>query len=155
LFIKDNEAEWGNAKHRYEWEATLRRYVYPVLGWLPIEVIDTPLVLRVIKPLWERIPATASRVLGRIHAVIGWATVHHYRSGDNPARWQGHLEHALPSRRRSNADDAHAVWGTYGRPNREVGQSGEVRRYHASVRPSTTATRSSTIDYRKRAWDRA
>src|SRR5262249_2956998 len=96
-FIKDNEAEWGNAKHRYEWEATLRTYVYPVLGSLPIEVIDPPLVLRVIKPLWDRIPASASRVLGRIHAVIGWATVHHYRSGDNPARWQGHLEHALPA----------------------------------------------------------
>ena len=96
-FIKDNEAEWGNAKHRYEWEATLRRYVYPTLGSLPIEVIDTPLLLRVVKPLWQRVPTTASRVLGRIHAVIGWATVHHYRSGDNPARWQGHLEHALPA----------------------------------------------------------
>src|SRR5262249_11405378 len=58
----------------------------------------TPLVLKVIKPLWERVPETASRVRGRIEAVLGYATVHHYRTGDNPARWQGHLEHALPSR---------------------------------------------------------
>jgi integrase len=36
-------------------------------------------------------------VRGRIENVLGWATVHHYRSGDNPARWQGLLEHALPS----------------------------------------------------------
>jgi integrase len=96
-FIKDNEAEWTNLKHRHEWETTLRKYVFPVLGSLPVEAIDTPLVLKVVKPLWERIPTTASRVLGRIQAVLGWATVHHYRSGDNPARWLGHLEHALPA----------------------------------------------------------
>jgi integrase len=108
-FIKDNEAEWGNAKHRYEWEATLNRYVYPTLGSLPIEVIDTPLVLKVIKPLWGRVPTTASRVLGRIHAVIGWATVHHYRSGDNPARWQGHLEHALPALGKVSKVEHHAA----------------------------------------------
>ena len=96
-FIKDNEAEWTSPKHRQEWEITLRKYVFPLLGSLPVEAIDTPLVLKVIKPMWERIPTTASRVVGRIHAVIGWTTVHHYRHGDNPARWQGHLEHALPA----------------------------------------------------------
>jgi integrase len=64
---------------------------------LPVEAIDTPLVLKVVKPLWERIPVTAKRLLGRIENVLGWATVHHYRHGDNPARWRGHLEHALPA----------------------------------------------------------
>jgi integrase len=58
-------------------------------------------VLRVVKALWGRVPETASRVRGRIEAVLGWATVHHYRSGDNPARWQGLLEHALPARVRN------------------------------------------------------
>jgi integrase len=56
-----------------------------------------PLVLRVIKPLWQRVPETASRVRGRIENVFGWALVHRYRSGDNPARWNGLLEHALPA----------------------------------------------------------
>jgi integrase len=97
-FIRDNEAKWTNAKHRYAWESTLVKYVYPMLGELPVALIDTPLVLRVLKPLWARIPETASRVRGRIEAVLGWATVHHYRSGDNPARWQNHLEQALPAR---------------------------------------------------------
>jgi integrase len=97
-FIRDNEREWSNAKHRQGWKSTLQRYVYPVLGALPVEAIDTPLVLRVIKPLWARVPATAKRVLGRIENVLGWATVHHYRRGDNPARWDGLIEHALPSR---------------------------------------------------------
>jgi integrase len=97
-FIRDNEAKWTNAKHRHAWESTLVKYVYPTLGELPVGLIDTPLVLKVLKPLWARIPETASRVRGRIESVLGWATVHHYRFGDNPARWQNHLEQALPAR---------------------------------------------------------
>ena len=61
---------------------------------LPLSI--PPLVLQVVKPLWERVPETASRVRGRIENILGWATVHHYRAGDNPARWNGLLEHALP-----------------------------------------------------------
>jgi integrase len=96
-FIKDNEASWGNPKHRLEWQRSLAKYAFPVLGNLPVASVDTPLVLRIIKPLWQRVPETASRVRGRIENVLGWATVHHYRAGDNPARWQGLLEHALPA----------------------------------------------------------
>jgi integrase len=96
-FIKDNEREWTNATHRHQWQQSLRDYAYPILGSLPVAAIDTPLVLKVIKPLWERTPATASRVRGRIENVLGWATVHHYRSGSNPAVWKGLLEHALPA----------------------------------------------------------
>jgi integrase len=96
-FIKDNEASWSNHKHRLEWQRSLAKYAFPVLGNLPVAAIDTPLVLKVVKPLWQRVPETASRVRGRIENVLGWATVHHYRNGDNPARWQGHMEHALPT----------------------------------------------------------
>jgi integrase len=98
-FIKDNERGWTNARHRDQWSTSLERYAFPVLGNLPVASIDTPLVLKVVKPLWERVPETASRVRGRIEQVLGWATVHHYRAGDNPARWNGLLEHALPSRK--------------------------------------------------------
>jgi integrase len=96
-FILDNEASWSNVKHRLEWERSLAKYAFPVIGNLPVAAIDTPLVLKVVKPLWQRVPKTASKVRGRIENILGWATVHHYRSGDNPARWQGHLEHALPA----------------------------------------------------------
>jgi integrase len=100
-FIRDNEREWSSARHRDDWRVSLRNYAYPILGPLPVGAIDTPLVLKVVKPLWERVPTTAKRVLGRIENVLGWATVHHYRSGDNPARWTGLIEHALPSVSRS------------------------------------------------------
>jgi integrase len=96
-FIRDNDSSWTNAKHRREWETSLVKYAYPVLGSLPVAAIDTPLVLRVLKLIWGTIPESASRLRGRIENVLGWATVHHYRTGDNPARWGGLLEHALPA----------------------------------------------------------
>jgi integrase len=96
-FMRDNAREWTNTKHAFEWRSTLGRYVFPTLGSLPVQAIDTPLVLKVVKPLWERVPTTAKRLLGRIENVLGWATVHHYRTGDNPAAWSGLIEHALPA----------------------------------------------------------
>ena len=48
--------------------------------------------------LWDAIPETASRVRARIEAVLAWAMVREYRTGDNPARWRGHLQHALSAR---------------------------------------------------------
>ena len=96
-FIEDNESSWTSVKHRRQWETSLIQYAYPILGSLPVAAIDTPLVLRVLKPIWDAKRETASRLRGRIENVLGWATVHHYRSGDNPARWNGLLEHALPA----------------------------------------------------------
>ena len=96
-FIEDNESSWTSVKHRRQWETSLIKYAYPILGSLPVAAIDTPLVLRVLKPIWDAKRETASRLRGRIENVLGWATVHHYRSGDNPARWNGLLEHALPA----------------------------------------------------------
>jgi len=96
-FLKEHEGKWTNPKHALEWRTSLARFAFPVLGALPVSAVDTPLVLKALKPIWPTIPETASRVRGRIEAVLGWATVHHYRAGDNPARWQQHLEHALPA----------------------------------------------------------
>jgi len=53
-------------------------------------------VLDVVKPLWRDKTETATRVRGRIEAVLDWATVRGYRTGENPARWKGHLEQLLP-----------------------------------------------------------
>jgi integrase len=97
-YIAANEGAWKNAKHAAQWTATLKAYVYPRIGNLPIADIDTGLVLRCIDPIWRDKTETASRVRGRIESILGWATVRNYRTGDNPARWRGHLEHALPDK---------------------------------------------------------
>jgi integrase len=93
-----HEKKWRNGKHRQQFLSTLKTYAYPVLGRLPIAAIDTGLVLKVVEPIWQDKTETASRTRGRIEAVLDWATVRGYRSGDNPARWKGHLAEVLPAR---------------------------------------------------------
>jgi integrase len=97
-YISRNEAGWHNAKHRAQWRQTVDTYVYPVLGDLPVAGIDTGLVVRVLDPIWAQKPETASRVRGRIEAVLDAATVRGYREGPNPAQWKGNLAHILPAR---------------------------------------------------------
>jgi integrase len=102
--IASKSSEWRNAKHRDQWKQTLGRYAEPLRG-LPVDEIDTAAILAVLKPLWMRAPETASRLRGRIEAVLNAAKAHGLRSGENPAAWRGHLDHLLP--RRQNLERAH------------------------------------------------
>jgi integrase len=97
-YFDQHEGKWKNRKHRAQFLATLRDYALPVLGRLPVAAIDTGLVLKCIEPIWQSKTETASRVRGRIEAILDWATVRGYRAGDNPARWKGHLGEVLPAR---------------------------------------------------------
>jgi integrase len=95
-YFDQHEAKWRNAKHRWQYLTTLKMFAFPVLGDMPVGEIDTPAVLRAIEPHWRSKTETMSRTRGRIEAVLDWATVRGYRSGDNPARWKGHLSEVLP-----------------------------------------------------------
>jgi integrase len=97
-YIADHESGWRNAKHRAQWASTLRDYASPIFGKLPVSAIDSGLVMRALRPIWKAKPETASRVRGRIESVLDWARVHGYRSGENPARWKGNIDHLLPPR---------------------------------------------------------
>ncbi len=97
-YIKAHEAGWRNAKHRQQWENTLATYVAPTLGPLAVGGIETGHVMATLEPIWREKPETASRVRGRIEAVLDFATARGWRSGDNPARWRGHLDNLLPAR---------------------------------------------------------
>ena len=94
-YIAAKRTEWTNEKHAQQWPATLTRYASPVIGKLPVDAVDTALVMKVLTPIWTNIPETASRLRGRIESVLDWATVSGARQGENPARWVGHLEHLL------------------------------------------------------------
>lgn len=89
-------AEFDNEKHRKQWPATLNTYAKPKLGHLLVRAITSADVLRVLEPIWTKKAETASRLRGRIEAVLAWATVKGYREGDNPARWAGNLKELLP-----------------------------------------------------------
>jgi integrase len=97
-FIKAHKTGWRSAKHGDQWRNTLATYVHPLVGALPVQQIDAGLVVRVLEPIWTTKPETASRVRQRIEAVLDAATARGHRSGENPARWRGHLENLLPAR---------------------------------------------------------
>ena len=86
-----------NAKHRQQWQNTLQTYAMPELGSMLVNDITVQDVLRVLEPIWKSKTETASRVRGRIEAVLSWATVSGHREGDNPARWAGNLKELLPA----------------------------------------------------------
>jgi integrase len=98
---------WRSPVHRRQWEMTLYEYACPVLGALPVQAIDTTLVMKIIEPLWKTRPETASRLRGRIEAVLDWAKARGYRTGDNGARWRGHLDKLLPARSRVQRVEHH------------------------------------------------
>jgi integrase len=99
-YFNQHEKKWRNDKHRAQFLSTLRLYAYPLIGKLSLPDIDTALVLKCIEPIWQDKTETANRVRGRIEQVLSWATVRGYRTGDNPARWRGHLSEVLPARGR-------------------------------------------------------
>ena len=95
--IAAKEIEWRNEKHRAQWRASLTEFAAPLRS-RPVDEIDTAAVLAVLTPFWQTKPETASRVRGRIEAVLDAAKAQGHRSGENPAAWRGHLAHLLPKR---------------------------------------------------------
>ena len=100
-FLSAKQSEWRNARHRAQWEMTLRRYCAPLRS-RPVDEIDTAAVLVVLKPLWASIPETASRIRGRIEVVLDAARARGLigQQEANPARWRGHLDKLLPKRQK-------------------------------------------------------
>ncbi len=96
-FLASMEGSWRNEKHRAQWRMTLREYCRRLNGRV-VSTVATEDVLAVLKPIWQEKPETASRLRGRIERVLDYAAVRGWRSGENPARWRGHLKSILPPR---------------------------------------------------------
>jgi integrase len=109
LFIKSNEAGWRNDKHKAQWRSTLETYTSPVIGKVKINQITTDHVVAILEPIWTTKTETATRVRGRIENVLDFATARGWRSGENPARWRGHLDHILPAKSKVAAVEHHAA----------------------------------------------
>jgi integrase len=113
-YIEENKVKWKNPKHVAQYYMTLlgetengkktgKNYCAAIHA-IPVGQIDTAAVLFVLKPIWYEKPETAARLRGRIEKVIGYAVIHGLCGGidperhQNPARWTGHLENALPAK---------------------------------------------------------
>jgi integrase len=120
-YIRAHRAGWRNAKHAAQWPTTLATYAEPIIGALPVQSVDTALVMKVLEqevrdapnepaaPFWTARSETASRLRGRIEAILDWAKVRGYREGENPARWRGHLDKLLPARSKVRKVEHHAA----------------------------------------------
>lgn len=116
LYVAAQEAGWRNPKHRQQWTNTLRDYAYPHMGDVPVAEVDTPHVMAVLEPIWCTKPETASRVRGRIESALDYAAARGWRTGENPARWRGHVANMLPKPGRVARVQHHAAL-----PWREIG----------------------------------
>ena len=92
--IDDLKEQWRNAKHRAQWKSTLSTYAKPIWD-KPIDEIGVDDILEVLKPIWIKKAVTATRVRGRIEKILDAATARGLRTGENPARWRGHLNNLL------------------------------------------------------------
>jgi integrase len=95
MYLSVHADRWKNPKHRAQWQSTLKTYAFPVIGDLAVADIEESHLLKILQPIWKKIPETASRLRARIENVLGYATASKFRHGDNPARWRGHLKTLL------------------------------------------------------------
>ena len=109
LYIEEHKAGWRSDKHSIQWLSTLNTYASPVVGSMSVGAIGLDEILRILRPIWKIKPETASRLRGRVEAVLDFAAVHGYRKGDNPARWSGFLDQVLPAKSKIRAVVHHAA----------------------------------------------
>ena len=115
-YIAANETGWRNSKHRQQWRNTLIAYAFPHFGDMPVNDLETQHVMEALEPIWQTKTETASRLRGRIEAVLDYAKARGWREGENPARWRGHIANLLPKRGKVARVEHHSAL-----PYREIG----------------------------------
>jgi integrase len=116
FYVAAHQAGWSSAKFRMQWRSTLERYAFPHFGEMPVAAVGTGEVMTALEPIWTTKPETATRVRGRIEAVLDYAAARGWKEGQNPARWRGHLAKLLPERGKVARVRHHAAL-----PWREIG----------------------------------
>jgi integrase len=108
LYVRSRQALWRSVEHRRQWDVALAAQAKAIWD-LPVATIDTGAVMEVLEREWREKAPTLSRVRGRIEQVLDFATVRGWRSGENPARWRGHLDKLLPSPKKMRPVQHHAA----------------------------------------------
>lgn len=93
-YIEAHKGAWKTDAQANQWEQSLREY--GPARELRVADVDTDVVIACLSPIWASKTETASRTRARIERVLDWARVSGLRTGDNPARWRGHLDKLLP-----------------------------------------------------------
>ena len=101
-YVQSHRPGWSNPKHAAQWSMTLGDAYCAAIRSKPIVQIGVDDVLSILVPVWQTVPETARRVRMRLEKVLDAARVRGLRSGENPARWKGHLDHLLPRHGKSS-----------------------------------------------------
>jgi integrase len=91
LYMKTRPDTWSR-KHVHQYRASVETYVLPKIGKLSVTDIEVGHITGVLTELWKTNQPTAKKIQERVESILGFATANKWRRGDNPARWDGHLE---------------------------------------------------------------
>jgi len=95
-YHRSKSTEFRNDKHSSNWIMSVKTYACPIIGELPVSEVELAHIVKILEPIWLTKTETASRLRGRMEAILAWATVSGFRKGENPARWKNHLDAVLP-----------------------------------------------------------
>lgn len=98
---------WKHKDQAEQWRRAHRQYVKPVIGHLDVAEVVTDHLVQILKPIWLTKPDLSGRIRGRIEVVLDYCKVQDWRSGDNPARYRGHLSHRLPKKQKKTLRVVH------------------------------------------------
>jgi integrase len=95
-YIEAFKAGW-KPKQAGLWRTSLDQHAVTLLA-RPVAAVNVHDVMAVLDPIWRTKNETASKVRGRIEAILTYARAKELRHGDNPAEWRGRLKALLPDR---------------------------------------------------------
>ena len=149
--LASKEVQWRNEKHRAQWRMTLSTYAASLRD-MDVSKIETQHVVAVLKPVWLKVPETASRLRGRIQAVLDAARAQGFidENRANPARWRGHLEKLLPAPKKLTRGHHAAI--SFGDLPAFYAGLGELESVAASALRFTILTAARTSEVREATW---
>lgn len=140
--------DFRNDKHKQQWRNTLETYAAS-LDPLSLDEIDTSDVLNCLKPIWNEKRETAKRLQGRLERIFDAATAQGLRTGENPARWKGHLAALLPSGKQIRKHHKALAWSDI--PDL-MDELGAVDALSARVLEFTILTATRSAESREAEW---
>jgi len=108
-YIVQHRKAWKNEKHGAQWTSSLKMYAEPIIGSMPVRMVTSADVIRVLEPIWGDKTETATRVRSRMELILDFAAARGLREGLNPARWRGNLDAALPKPSKVSKVQHHAA----------------------------------------------
>jgi len=104
---RDAHGSSWSEKWRKGWLRKLELYAFPTIGKLSADQIETKHLIKALQPLWSTKTRTADEVRGQIEQILDAARARGLRTGENPARWRGHLENLLSRQEKKKARKRH------------------------------------------------